>query len=81
MPGPKRLSSKDQRQLMTAFMCVKDTKTLREQVEILDRFGFSVKQIARVCGATADSVRASRSAKKSTQRKPRKARSKAAGTK
>ena len=74
MPGPKRLSSKDQRQLMTAYMCVKDKKTLREQVGILDRFGFSDKQIGRVCGATTDSVRTSRSARKSPQAKAGKAR-------
>jgi hypothetical protein len=47
---------------MLAYLCIaKEAEaSLERKVQILDRFGLSDSQIARVCAATAGSVRNAR---------------------
>jgi hypothetical protein len=42
--------------LMLAYLCIKDAKGLTAQVQILDRFGLSDADIARVCDVVVGSV-------------------------
>lgn len=49
-----------QEQLMLGYLCIKDLKTLSEMVEVLDRFGFSGPEIAKICNVAEQSVRNAR---------------------
>jgi hypothetical protein len=46
--------------LMLGYLCIKDVDGLSSQVEILDRFGLSDKDIAAICAAAVGSVRNAR---------------------
>jgi len=46
--------------LMLGYLCVKDLKNLPEMVEVLDRFGFSGPDIAKICNAAEGSIRNAR---------------------
>ena len=46
--------------LMLGYLCVKDLKTIPEMVEVLDRFGFSGPDIAKICNSTTGSIRVAR---------------------
>jgi hypothetical protein len=54
--------------LMLAYLCIKDTTGLVDQVAILDRFGLRDAQIALVCNCAEQSVRASRLKRKNRAR-------------
>jgi hypothetical protein len=49
-----------QEQLILGYLCIKDLKTLSEMVEVLDRFGFSGSEIAKICNVAEQSVRNAR---------------------
>lgn len=49
-----------QEQLMLGYLCIKDLKTLPEMVKVLDRFGFSGPDIAKICNSTTGSIRVAR---------------------
>ena len=51
-PNPERL--------MLAYLCTRDAKNLREKVDILDRFGLSDADIAKVSGGAVQAVRNAR---------------------
>jgi hypothetical protein len=53
-------SSTNQELLLLGYLCVKDLKTLSEMVEVLDRFGFSGPEIAKICNVAEQSVRNAR---------------------
>jgi len=55
-------------QLMLGYLCIKDLETLPEMVEVLDRFGFSGPDIAKICNVAEGSVRNARSDIKSKKR-------------
>jgi hypothetical protein len=55
-------------QLMLGYLCIKDLKTLREMVLVLDRFGFSGPDIAKICNVAEQSVRNARFEVKSKKR-------------
>jgi len=57
-----------QEQLMLGYLCVKDLETLSEMVEVLDRFGFSGPDIAKICNAAEGSIRNARLGVKSKKR-------------
>ena len=42
--------------LMLAYLCVKDLGSLRQKVEVLDRFGLSGPDITQICGCTEQAV-------------------------
>ena len=46
--------------LMLGYLCIKDLKTIPEMVEVLDRFGFSGPDIAKICSSTTGSIRVAR---------------------
>ena len=46
--------------LLLAYLCVKDAKSLRDKVRILDQFGFTGVQIAQVCNCTEKDVSSAR---------------------
>lgn len=54
--------------LMLGYLCVKDFETLPEMVEVLDRFGFSGPDIAKICNAAEGSIRNARLGIKSKKR-------------
>ncbi|MBI3176280.1 MAG: hypothetical protein HYZ25_21350 [Chloroflexi bacterium] len=54
--------------LMLGYLCVKDLETLPEMVEVLDRFGFSGPDIAKICNAAEGSIRNARLGLKSRKR-------------
>jgi len=56
--------------LLLGYLCVKDLQTLPEMVDILDRFGFSGPDIAKICNVAEGSVRNARSENKSKKRVP-----------
>ncbi len=57
-----------QEQLMLGYLCIKDLKTLTEMVSVLDRFGFSGPDIAKICNVAEQSVRNARFDVKSKKR-------------
>lgn len=57
-----------QEQLMLGYLCIKDLKTLSEMVEVLDRFGFSGPDIAKICNSTTGSIRVARFEMKNKKR-------------
>jgi DNA-directed RNA polymerase specialized sigma24 family protein len=60
MPEKAKISRVEQIIRMMAYFCIKDLKTLNEQVLVLDRFGFSSQQIADLCEVAEGSVRNAR---------------------
>jgi hypothetical protein len=46
--------------LMLAYLCTTQAKNLREKVDILDRFGLSDSEIAKVCKNAVQAVRNAR---------------------
>ncbi|GEM_PF-3086685 len=58
----------NQELLLLGYLCVKDLKTLPEMVEVLDRFGFSGPDIAKICNAAEGSIRNARLGKKGKKR-------------
>lgn len=54
--------------LMLGYLCIKDLKTLPEMVQVLDRFGLSGAEIAKICNAAEGSIRNARSEAK--EKKP-----------
>ncbi len=60
MKNKETVTIDSQATLMLAYLCVKDKDNLADQVEILDRFGFSSAQIATICGVAEGSVRNAR---------------------
>ena len=54
--------------LMLGYLCIKDLKTLSEMVEVLDRFGFSGPDIAKICNAAEGSIRNARLETKAKKR-------------
>jgi hypothetical protein len=61
MNSPRNVSSeKNSRELMLAYLCIKDVPGLNERVSILDRFSLSDSDIAAVCGVAEQSVRNAR---------------------
>jgi hypothetical protein len=50
----------DRGTLMLAYLCIRDAEGLASQVQILDRFDLSDKDIATICAAAAQSVRNAR---------------------
>jgi len=46
--------------LMLAYLCIKDLGGLRQKVEVLDRFGLAISDIARICGCNEQAVRDAR---------------------
>lgn len=61
-------TSASQELLLLGYLCVKDLKTLPEMVEVLDRFGFSGPDIAKICNAAEGSIRNARLDTKSKKR-------------
>lgn len=56
--------------LMLGYICIKSIESLPEKVGILDRFGLSDADIARICNAVPGSIRNARAqSKKTTQSK------------
>lgn len=54
--------------LMLGYLCVKDLETLPEMVDVLDRFGFSGPDIAKICNAAEGSIRNARLGMKDKKR-------------
>ena len=50
----------DRGTLMLGYLCISDVEGLPSQVQILDRFGLSDKDVATICGAAVQSVRNAR---------------------
>ena len=46
--------------LMLGYLCIKDAKSLPKMVDILDRFGLSGPDIARICNCAEGSIRNAR---------------------
>jgi hypothetical protein len=71
MKLPEDDQGNDQAILMLAYLCItKEAEaSLERKVEILDRFGLTNRQIAKVCGAALQSVR---NARVTVRRKKRK---------
>ena len=61
---------KDSTTLMLAYLCVakESEASIVRKVEILDRFGLTDGQIAKVCGAAIQSVRNARQAVRKTRK-------------
>ena len=43
--------------LMLGYLCIKDAKSLPEMVDILDRFGLSGPDVARICNCAEGAIR------------------------
>jgi hypothetical protein len=65
-------SEKNVRELMLAYLCIKDIAGLTDRVSILDRFRLSDANIASVCGVAEQSVRNARQKNKLAVRKNKK---------
>ena len=55
-----KLDTLDSGTLMLAYLCIKDVEDSPAQVQILDRFRLSDKEIATISGAAVGSVRNAR---------------------
>jgi hypothetical protein len=64
MPTNPGGSTPNPERLMLAYLCARDAKNLREKVDILDRFGLSDADIAKVCNGGLQAVRNARLANK-----------------
>lgn len=62
-------SEKNVRELMLAYLCIKDVAGLNDRVSILDRFRLSDANTASVCGVAEQSVRNARQKNKLAARK------------
>ena len=65
MPSENQAANSSRIEQMLAFLCIKDTEGLAEQVKILDRFDLPSAQIAKTCGVAEGSVRNARMQAKS----------------
>ena len=60
MPTNRGDSTSNPERLMLAYLCARDGENLREKVDILDRFGLSDAEIAKVCRGAVQAVRNAR---------------------
>jgi hypothetical protein len=62
MKTPAETNGSDPNLLMLAYLCVATEKeaSLERKVEILDRFGLSDAEIAKVCGSKKQSIQNAR---------------------
>ena len=60
MPKDRGNSNRNPERLMLAYLCTREGRNLREMVDILDRFGLTDSEIARVCKNAVQAVRNAR---------------------
>jgi hypothetical protein len=57
MKNPKPSKDLNRTELMLAYLCIKDEKSLASQVEILDRLGIDTNDISKISGAANQTIR------------------------
>jgi hypothetical protein len=67
----KELSEVKQNSLLLGYLCVAMEKdsNLNNKVQILDRFGFTIEEIARICDCKPQSIMNARQVLKKTKKK------------
>lgn len=68
MPNDRGTSNPNPDRLMLAYLCTRDGRNLREKVDILDRFGLSDSEIAKVCKNAVQVVRNARLANRKSRK-------------